>query len=234
MNQHVIVTGASRGIGHAIAQHFIDQGDRVVGLSRSGEAPSGCAKSIAVDVSNSEDVAAAVKVSIEEFGPVDTLVANAGITKDGLAMRMSDEQWRDVLSINLDGSFYSARAVIPSMIKARNGSIIFISSISPFVGNPGQANYAASKAGVVGLARSLATEVAGRGVTVNVVAPGLIDTDMTADIGAARDALLAMIPMGKSGKPEDIASVVGFLASNSARYVTGQIIAVDGGMSMGL
>jgi 3-oxoacyl-[acyl-carrier protein] reductase len=234
MNQHVIVTGASRGIGHAIAQHFIDQGDRVVGLSRSGEAPSGCVKSIAVDVSNSEEVAAAVKVSIEDFGPVDTLVANAGITKDGLAMRMSDEQWRDVLSINLDGSFYSARAVIPSMIKARSGSIIFISSISPFVGNPGQANYAASKAGVVGLARSLATEVASRGVTVNVVAPGLIDTDMTADIGAARDAMLAMIPMGKSGQPEDIASVVGFLASNSARYVTGQVIAVDGGMSMGL
>jgi len=234
MNQHVIVTGASRGIGHAIAQHFIDQGDRVVGLSRSGEAPSGCVKSIAVDVSNSEEVAAAVKVSIEEFGPVNTLVANAGITKDGLVMRMSDEQWRDVLSINLDGSFYSARAVIPSMIKARSGSIIFISSISPFVGNPGQANYAASKAGVVGLARSLATEVASRGVTVNVVAPGLIDTDMTADIGAARDAMLAMIPMGKSGQPEDIASVVGFLASNSARYVTGQVIAVDGGMSMGL
>jgi 3-oxoacyl-[acyl-carrier protein] reductase len=234
MSRHVIVTGASRGIGHAIAQTFIDNGDKVVGLSRSGEAPTGCARTFAVDVSNSEEVNAAFKTSIEEFGPIDVLVANAGITKDGLAMRMSDEQWRDVLSINLDGAFYCARAAVASMIKARSGSIVFISSISPFVGNPGQANYAASKAGLVGLARSLATEVAGRGVTVNVVAPGLIDTDMTADIGAARDAMMAMIPMGKSGQPEDIAGVVGFLASNSARYVTGQVIAVDGGMSMGL
>ncbi len=234
MSRHVIVTGASRGIGKAIAQLFIDAGDNVVGASRSGEAPAGCAKSIAVDVSNSGEVNAAFKSAIEEFGPIDVLVANAGITKDGLAMRMSDDQWRDVLSINLDGAFYCARAAIASMIKARSGSVIFISSISPFVGNPGQANYAASKAGVVGLARSLATEVAGRGVTVNVVAPGLIDTDMTADIGAARDAMLAMIPMGKSGQPEYIAEVVGFLASNSARYVTGQVIAVDGGMSMGL
>jgi 3-oxoacyl-[acyl-carrier protein] reductase len=234
MSRHVIVTGASRGIGNSIAQYFIDQGDRVVGISRSGEAPSGCVKSLAVDVSNSDEVTVAFKTCIDEFGPIDTMVANAGITRDGLAMRMSDEQWRDVLSINLDGSFYSARAALASMIKARSGSIIFISSISPFVGNPGQANYAASKAGLLGLARSLATEVAGRGVTVNVVAPGLIDTDMTSDIGAARDAMLSMIPMGKSGQPEDIAGVVGFLASNSARYVTGQIIAVDGGMSMGL
>jgi 3-oxoacyl-[acyl-carrier protein] reductase len=234
MSRHVIVTGASRGIGRAIAQLFINAGDSVVGISRSGEAPEGCVKSIAVDVSSSEEVNAAFKAAIEEFGPIDVLVANAGITKDGLAMRMNDDQWRDVLSINLDGAFYCARAAIASMIKARSGSIIFISSISPFVGNPGQANYAASKAGVVGLARSLATEVAGRGVTVNVVAPGLIDTDMTADIGAARDAMMAMIPMGKSGQPEDIAEVVGFLASNSARYVTGQVIAVDGGMSMGL
>lgn len=234
MSRHVIVTGASRGIGRAIAEHFISLGDRVVGFSRSGEAPAGCARSFAVDVSNSAEVAEAFKASIEEFGPVEVLIANAGITKDGLAMRMSDEQWRDVLAINLDGAFYCSRAAITSMIKARAGSIVFISSISPFVGNPGQANYAASKAGVMGLARSLATEVASRGVTVNVVAPGLIDTDMTADIGAARDAMMAMIPMGKSGQPEDIAEVVGFLTSNSARYVTGQVIAVDGGMSMGL
>ena len=233
MSRHVIVTGASRGIGKAIAQLFIDAGDNVVGASRSGEAPAGCAKSIAVDVSNSGEVNAAFKSAIEEFGPIDVLVANAGITKDGLAMRMSDDQWRDVLSINLDGAFYCARAAIASMIKARSGSVIFISSISPFVGNPGQANYAASKAGVVGLARSLATEVAGRGVTVNVVAPGLIDTDMTADIGAARDAMLAMIPMGKSGQPEDIANAYIWLASDAASFISGTVLSVDGGVVTG-
>jgi 3-oxoacyl-[acyl-carrier protein] reductase len=212
MSRHVIVTGASRGIGAAIAELFVDAGDRVVALSRSGVAPAGCAKSLAVD---------AVKSAIEEYGPVDVAVVNAGVTRDGLAMRMSDEQWREVLATNLDGAFFTARATLASMVRARSGSIIFISSVSPFMGVPGQANYAAAKAGLVGLARSLAKEVATRGVTVNVVAPGLIDT------------MAAMIPMGRIGQPSDVAGVVGFLAGNQARYITGAVLCVDGGLAMG-
>jgi 3-oxoacyl-[acyl-carrier protein] reductase len=234
MSRHVIVTGASRGIGAAIAQNFIDQGDNVVAFSRSGQAPTGCAKSLAVDVADSKAVNEAVKAAIEEFGPVEVAVVNAGVTRDGLAMRMSDEQWRDVLSTNLDGAFYTARATMASMVRARSGSIIFIGSVSPFIGVPGQANYSAAKAGLVGLARSLAKEVASRSVTVNVVAPGLIDTDMTHDLGAAKDTMVAMIPLGHVGQPSDIAGVVGFLASNLARYITGAVIAVDGGLALGL
>ncbi|HEY5104126.1 MAG TPA: 3-oxoacyl-ACP reductase FabG [Acidimicrobiales bacterium] len=234
MSRHVIVTGASRGIGAAIAEYFINEGDTVVAFSRSGTAPERCAKSVALDVSNSASVNEAVKAAIEEFGPVDVAVVNAGVTRDGLAMRMSDEQWRDVLSINLDGAFYTARATMASMVRARSGSIIFIGSVSPFLGVPGQANYAAAKAGLVGLARSLAKEVASRSVTVNVVAPGLIDTDMTNDLGAAKETLTAMIPLGHVGQPSDIAGVVGFLASNQARYITGAVIAVDGGLALGL
>jgi 3-oxoacyl-[acyl-carrier protein] reductase len=234
MSRHVIVTGASRGIGAAIAQHFVAEGDNVVTLSRSGIAPSGCAKSFEVDVSDSTQVSEAIKAAVAEFGPIDVAVANAGITRDGIAMRMSDDQWRDVLSINLDGAFYTARAAMASMVRARSGSIIFIGSISPFMGVPGQANYAAAKAGLVGLARSLAREVASRSITVNVVAPGLVDTDMTTELGEAKDAMLALIPLGHMGQPSDIAGVVGFLASNHARYITGAVIPVDGGLALGL
>jgi 3-oxoacyl-[acyl-carrier protein] reductase len=233
MSRHVIVTGASRGIGAAIAQQFIDEGDRVVALSRSGVAPEGCAMTIAVDVVDSNAVNAAVKTSIGEFGPVEVAVINAGVTNDGLAMRMSDEQWRDVLSTDLDGAFYCARAMMASMVRARKGSIIFIGSVSPFIGVPGQANYAAAKAGLVGLARSLAKEVATRSVTVNVVAPGLIETDMTNDLGGAKDQMMSLIPMGRIGQPSDIAGVVGFLASNHARYITGAVLCADGGLSLG-
>jgi 3-oxoacyl-[acyl-carrier protein] reductase len=232
MNRHIIVTGASRGIGAAIASHFVAAGDHVVALSRSGEAPEGVARCVAVDVSDSTAVTTAIKSAVEEFGPVSAAVMNAGITKDGLAMRMSDDQWRDVLSINLDGSFYVARAALASMVRARAGSLIFIGSISPFMGVPGQANYAAAKAGLVGLARSLASEVANRGITVNVVAPGLIDTDMTTDL-SSKEQMLAMIPMGRIGTPDDIAGVVDFLASDASRYITGSVIAADGGMAMG-
>jgi 3-oxoacyl-[acyl-carrier protein] reductase len=234
MSRHVIVTGASRGIGAAIAEYFVAEGDQVVALSRSGVAPSGCAKSFTVDVADSTQVNGAVKSAVAEFGSVDVVVVNAGVTRDGIAMRMSDEQWRDVLSINLDGAFYTARAAMASMVRARSGSIIFIGSISPFMGVPGQANYAAAKAGLVGLARSLAREVAPRSVTVNVVAPGLVHTDMTSELGAAKDAMLALIPLGHAGEPSDIAGVVGFLASNQARYITGAVIPVDGGLGLGL
>ncbi len=233
MSRHVIVTGASRGIGAAIAEYFVAAGDHVVALSRSGIAPESCAKALAVDVADSGALNAAVKAAIEEFGPVEVAVVNAGVTRDGLAMRMSDEQWREVLATNLDGAFFTARATMASMVRARCGSIIFISSVSPFMGVPGQANYAAAKAGLVGLARSLAKEVATRGVTVNVVAPGLIHTDMTSELGVAKDTLAAMIPMGRIGEPSDVAGVVGFLASNQARYITGAVLCVDGGLAMG-
>jgi 3-oxoacyl-[acyl-carrier protein] reductase len=234
MTRHIIVTGASRGIGAAVARHFLSLGDTVVALSRSGDAPEGCAGSFAVDVASSQAVNEAVKAAIAEHGPVDVLVANAGVTRDGLAMRMSDEQWRDVLGTNLDGAFYCARAVLSSMIRARSGRVIFMGSVSPFYGVPGQANYAAAKAGLVGLARSLAREVASRSITVNVVAPGFIETEMTSELGATSEEMTALIPMGHMGGVDDIAGVVGFLASNSAAYLTGQVIAVDGGLAMGL
>lgn len=234
MSRHVFVTGASRGIGAAVASHFVAQGDTVVALSRSGSAPDGCAMSLSGDVSSSSSVSAAVKAAIDEHGPVDVLVANAGITRDGLAMRMGDEQWREVLSTNLDGAFYCARAVLSSMIRARSGRIIFMGSVSPFYGVPGQANYAAAKAGMVGLARSLAREVASRGITVNVIAPGFVDTEMTAALGSTSDEITALIPMGRLGTTADIAATVGFVASDAAAYLTGQVIAVDGGLAMGL
>ncbi len=233
MSRHVIVTGASRGIGAAVAQHFLDLGDTVVGFSRSGEAPAGCARAVALDVADSSAVNEATKAAVDAFGPVGVAVANAGVTRDGLALRMSDEQWHEVIRTNLDGAFYTARAALASMVRARSGSIVFIGSVSPFIGVPGQANYAAAKAGLVGLSRSLAKEVASRSITVNVVAPGLIDTDMTTDLGAARESLAAMIPLGHAGAPSDIAGVVGFLAGNHARYITGSVIVVDGGLSLG-
>jgi NAD(P)-dependent dehydrogenase (short-subunit alcohol dehydrogenase family) len=233
MSRHILVTGASRGIGDAIARHFVELGDTVTALSRSGGAPDGCAESYRVDVSDSSGVNDAVKDAVARFGPIDTAVVNAGVTRDGLALRMSDEQWREVLAVDLDGAFYTARAALASMVRARHGSVIFIGSISPFVGVPGQANYAAAKAGLVGLARALAKEVATRAITVNVVAPGLIETDMTSELGAAKDQMAALIPMARNGRPEDIAGVVGFLASNHARYITGAVIPVDGGLSLG-
>jgi 3-oxoacyl-[acyl-carrier protein] reductase len=233
MSRVTLVTGASRGIGAAIAEHFVSAGDTVVALSRSGDAPAGVARALAVDVADSAAVAEAVKSTVTDFGPLEVVVANAGITRDGLAMRMSDDQWREVLSVNLDGAFYTVRAALASMVRARRGSIIFIGSISPFYGVPGQANYAAAKAGLVGLARSLAREVASRGVTVNVVAPGFVDTDMTSEL-ASKDEMLGLVPAGRIGVPADIAGVVGFLAGPSARYITGAVIPVDGGLAMGL
>ena len=233
MNRHVLITGASRGIGEAIAQTFIDQGDNVVALSRSGTAPEGCKLSLAVDVANSEQITSAFKQATELFGAPEVCVINAGITRDGLSMRMSDEQWREVMATDLDGAFYTARSAVAAMMRAKKGSIIIIGSISPFIGNPGQANYAAAKAGLVGMARSMAKEVASRAITINVVAPGLIETDMTTDLGDAKDALGSLIPMGRIGQPADVAGVVSFLASEHSRYITGAVIPVDGGMAMG-
>ena len=234
MNRTVLVVGASRGIGRAIAQTFLENGDTVVAWSRSGLAPDGVALSQQVDISDPQQVDQAHDKILASCGPLNVVVVNAGITNDGLAMRMKDQQWREVLATNLDGAFYVARRTIGDLVKKRAGSVIFISSVSPFVGVPGQANYAASKAGLVGLARALAGEVARRGVTVNVIAPGLIDTDMTRDLAGAKDVLLDRVPLGRIGESTDIAGVALFLASESSRYITGAVIPVDGGLAMGL
>jgi 3-oxoacyl-[acyl-carrier protein] reductase len=231
MSRLVIVTGASRGIGAEVAASFAASGDVVVGLSRSGVAPAGCL-GVAVDVSDAEAVGNAIKSAVTDHGPVGVLVCNAGVTDDGLALRMSDESWRHVLATNLDGAFFATRASLASMVKARTGRIIMISSVAPFMGLPGQANYAAAKAGLVGLARSLASEVGSRNITVNVVAPGFIDTDMTS--GIDQDGLLPSIPLGRIGQPSDIVGLVTFLASTAASYITGAVIPVDGGLSFGL
>jgi 3-oxoacyl-[acyl-carrier protein] reductase len=231
MSRLVIITGASRGIGAALAAQFAADGDTVVGLSRSGSVPEGCT-GMAVDVADSAAVTSAIKSAVDEHGPVGVLVANAGITHDQLALRMDDEAWHRVLRTNLDGAFFAARAVLSSMVRARAGQIILVSSVSPFLGIPGQANYAASKAGLVGLARSLAHEVGSRGITVNVVAPGFIATDMTAGIDPTEIA--AKVPLGTLGDPADVAGLVRFLASPAAKYITGAVIPVDGGLAMGL
>jgi 3-oxoacyl-[acyl-carrier protein] reductase len=234
MSRVVVVTGASRGIGAATAQAFVEHGDTVIGMSRSGTAPSGVAKAMAVDVSSASAMKIAIDTIVEEFGSVEVLVANAGITRDGLALRMPPEQWREVLATNLDGSFYSAQSVMASMVKNRRGSIVFIGSVSPYIGIPGQANYAAAKAGLVGLARSLATELARRNITVNVIAPGFIDTEMTSGLGDGLESIIPRIPAGRIGTPDEVAKAVLFLASEQARYITGAVIPVDGGLGMGL
>lgn len=234
MSRVVVVTGSSRGIGAATAEAFIASGDTVIGLSRSGEGPAGLHRAVAVDVSDADAVTEAIDAIVKEFGPIEVLVVNAGITQDGLALRMSHEQWRNVLAVNLDGGFFTAQAAMGSMIKNRRGSIIFIGSVSPFLGIPGQANYAAAKAGLVGLARSLASELSRRNITVNVIAPGLIDTDMTTALTEAGDGLMGQIPAGRVGQPADVAQAVYFIASEGARYITGAVIPVDGGLGMGL
>ena len=234
MSRVVLVTGASQGIGAAIAAGFVALGDVVVTLSRRALAPAGVAEALAVDVADSAAVTAAVKGLVERHGPIEVAVLNAGITRDGLALRMTDAQWREVLSIDLDGAFYTARAVLAPMVRARRGAIIFVGSVSPFLGVPGQANYAAAKAGLVGLARSLARELASRSITVNVIAPGLIETEMTRDVAADGPVGSAAIPLGHSGQPADVAAAAAFLASDGARYITGAVLPVDGGLALGL
>ena len=234
MSRVVLVTGASQGIGAAIAARFVELGDVVVTLSRRPVAPAGVAEALAVDVADSAAVTAAVKGLVERHGPIAVAVVNAGITRDGLALRMTDAQWREVLSTDLDGAFYTARAVLAPMVRARHGSIIFVGSVSPFLGVPGQANYAAAKAGLVGLARSLARELASRSITVNVIAPGLIETEMTRDVATDGPVGSAAIPLGHSGQPADVAAAAAFLASDGARYITGAVLPVDGGLALGL
>lgn len=243
-NQVAIVTGAGRGIGQAIALKLAEGGAKVACVSRT-EANSqkvadeinatypGMAKAYAVDVADfkaSQEVCAKI---LADLGKADILVNNAGVTRDGLAMRMSEQDWDTVLDTNLKGAFNVTSGFLRGMIKQRSGRIINISSVAGLMGNAGQTNYAASKAGLLGYTKSLAREVASRGITVNAVAPGFIVTDMTDVLPEAiKNSVVGSIPMGKFGEPNDIASAVAFLASSCAKYITGQCLTVDGGMVM--
>ncbi len=230
----VLVTGGNRGIGLAIARTFAAAGDDVVVTHRSGEPPEGL-RGVLADVTDSASVDRAFTEAEEVLGrPVEVLVANAGITRDTLLMRMSDDDFSDVLDTNLTGAFRCARRAVKGMIRARRGRIILISSVVGLYGSPGQVNYAASKSGLVGLARSITRELGGRGITANVVAPGFIETEMTAALTPERrQAYLAAIPAGRLGAAEEVAQVVEFLAGPAAAYISGAVIPVDGGLGMG-
>lgn len=232
--RNVLVTGGNRGIGAAIAQAFLDAGDNVVITSRDGSGPQG-AIAIAADVTDSASVDEAFTQAEEKLGgPIEVVVANAGITKDTLLMRMSDEEFASVVDTNLAGAFRCARRASKGMLKLKRGRLIFISSVVGLYGGPGQANYSASKAGLVGLARSITRELGKRGITANVVAPGFIDTDMTRSLPEAQQQqYLAAIPAGRFARPDEVAKVVRFLASDEAGYISGAVIPVDGGLGMG-
>ncbi|MBU6201520.1 MAG: 3-oxoacyl-ACP reductase FabG [Acidobacteria bacterium] len=229
----VLVTGGSRGIGLACARRFARQGDRVAVTYHSSPPPDGVF-GVRCDVTVASDVDAAFSAVEAELGPVEVLVANAGITKDGLLLRMGEEQFTSVVDANLTGAYRTCKRATQGMLRARKGRIILMSSVVAMLGSAGQANYAASKAGLIGLARSLARELGSRSITVNVVAPGPVETDMTAALGADRLAeLTAAVPLGRQASPEEIAAVVAFLASDDAGYITGAVIPVDGGLGMG-
>lgn len=239
-----IVTGGSRGIGRAVclelargganvALCFAGNGAAAQSTAEAVEAAGGRALALRCDVSDAAQVDALVQAAVERFGQVDILVNNAGITRDNLVMRMSEADFDLVVAANLKGAFLCMKAVSRGMLKRRYGRIVNLSSVVGLRGNAGQANYAASKAGMIGMTKSLAKELASRGVTVNAVAPGFIETDMTAALAdAARTAARSAIPMGRFGGPEDVAKAVAFLASEEAAYITGQVLAVDGGMAM--
>jgi 3-oxoacyl-[acyl-carrier protein] reductase len=238
----VLVTGGNRGIGAACVRWFLANGDQVATTYRSADPPAAPeghdpARFLAVrcDVTDGATVESAFARIESEWGPVEVLVANAGITRDGLMLRMSEEAFTEVIDANLTGSFRVAKRAVAKMLRLHTGRIILLSSVSAYVGLPGQANYAASKAGLVGMARAIAREVGSRQITVNVVAPGMIATDMTNALGEERvAAMTGQIPLGRVGSVEDIAGVVGFLASDAAAYITGAVIPVDGGLGMGL
>ncbi|MEY4311529.1 MAG: hypothetical protein RLZZ571_299 [Actinomycetota bacterium] len=233
MTRVVLVTGGNRGIGLSIARKFQEAGDTVVVTSRSGEPISGL-HVVKCDVSNTESVEAAFNEIEEKYGQVEVAVANAGITRDGLIMRMSDEDIEDVMNTNLYGAIRVARRASKTMMKARKGRLIFISSVVGLMGSAGQVNYAASKSGLVGAARSLARELGSRGITANVIAPGFVDTDMTAELTEERkSAIVGNVPLGRYASPDEIADVVKFMASEEAGYITGAVIPVDGGLGMG-
>lgn len=242
-NQVALVTGASRGLGKAIALALAAEGASIAAVARSEDAlkdtvetiraAGGTVEPYAVDVADSASVDAAVEKIAARFQHIDILVNNAGVTRDGLLARMTGEAWDAVINTNLKGAFHLTRPVGRLMVKQRSGRIVNISSVIGLMGNAGQANYAASKAGLIGFSKSVAREFASRGITCNVVCPGFIDTDMTKDLSDdLKKKLLERIPLQRLGKPEDIAGVVAFLCSPAANYITGQILTVDGGMVM--
>jgi 3-oxoacyl-[acyl-carrier protein] reductase len=243
-NQVAIVTGAGRGIGHAIALRLASEGARVAVVSRTEQNANrtaeeinakfaGLAKAYAVDVADQAAVKKLVEQVLGDFSRVDILVNNAGLTRDGLSMRMSEEDWDIVIDTNLKGAFNFIQAVERPMIKQRSGRIINIASVAGIMGNAGQANYAASKAGLIGLTKVIARELSSRGITSNAVAPGFISTDMTEVLpDAIKTGVVGQIPLGRFGQPDDIANAVAFLASAEANYITGQVLTVDGGMVM--
>jgi len=243
-DQVAVVTGAGRGIGQAIAQKLVEEGAKVAVVSRTEAnaqktadalnaiAPD-TARAYAVDVANFDEVHAAGATILEDFGRIDVLVNNAGVTRDTLAMRMSEEDWDLVLDTNLKGAFNFIHTFLRTMAKQRSGRIVNIASVSGIMGNAGQVNYSASKAGLIGMTKSFARELAGRGVTANVVAPGFTETDMTAVLSdEIKSSVVSAIPLGRFGKTDEIAAAVIFLASPEASYITGQTLVVDGGMVM--
>lgn len=233
MARSVLVTGGNRGIGLAIARALAADGDAVAVTYRTGEPPEGLF-GVTCEVTDTASVDAAFAAVEAEQGPVEVLVANAGITRDQLLLRMSDDDFTGVVDTNLTGAFRCARRAAKGMLRLRRGRMIFVSSVVGLYGGPGQVNYAASKAGLVGVARSITRELGGKGITANVVAPGFIETDMTAALPAeTRAAYVKAIPAGRMAAPEEVADVVKFLASDAARYVSGAVIPVDGGLGMG-
>jgi 3-oxoacyl-[acyl-carrier protein] reductase len=238
----VLVTGGSRGIGLGCARHFQALGDRVAVTYRTapptdlmGPPDTPDLLTVPCDVRDPAQVESAFKAVEEALGPVEVLVANAGVTKDTLLLRMGEEAWNEVIDTNLSGVYRVVRRAVGPMVRAHRGRIVLMSSVVGFFGSPGQVNYGAAKAGLVGLARSLAREVGSRGITVNVVAPGVVDTDMIASLGEQRvDQLLALVPLGRRASPADVAGAVAFLASDDAAYITGAVLPVDGGLAMGM
>ncbi len=229
----VLVTGGNRGIGEAIARRFVANGDRVASLQRSGSAGEGIL-AVHADITDTVAVDRAFGEVEEQLGKVNVLVANAGVVHDQLLMRMTDDEFDSVVNVNLAGTFRCVRRASKEMIRARHGRIILISSVVGLFGGVGQVNYAASKSGLVGMARSITRELGGRGITANVVAPGFIETAMTADLPAARqDAYKSAIPAGRFAQPDEVAGAVLFLASDDAAYINGAVIPVDGGFGMG-
>jgi 3-oxoacyl-[acyl-carrier protein] reductase len=228
-----LVTGGNRGIGLAIANKFKDDGYQVVVTHRSGNSPAGF-EGIVMDVTDSESVNSGIASIEKKYGRIDVLVANAGITKDGLVMRMSDADFDSVIDTNLNGAFRVARACTRGMLKQKSGRMIFIGSVVGMLGSAGQVNYAATKSGLIGMARSFARELGSRGITANVVAPGFVDTDMTAVLDEVRKAeIVSAVPLGRFCSADEIAGVVAFLASPAGAYISGAVIPVDGGLGMG-
>jgi 3-oxoacyl-[acyl-carrier protein] reductase len=234
MARSVLVTGGNRGIGLAVARAFRAIGDDVAVTHRGSAVPDEDLLAVRCDVTDADQVDAAFAAAEAEHGPVEIVVSNAGVTRDTLLLRMSEDDWRAVLDTNLVGAFHVAKRAAKSMLRQRRGRMVFLSSVVGLSGSAGQANYAASKAGLVGLARSVARELGSRGITANVVAPGFVETDMTAALPEARRAeLLAQIPLGRYATPEEVAAVVTWLAGDGAGYVTGAVVPVDGGLGMG-